>query len=200
VQHKRSLCGDAGGHSHTSGRANLFPAEIEEVHCPRPLGGEGGLQPAFSPAGAGRAYARRRDTGELERAWASARRRVRGSKTLGPTEMLSTLRAFQFSLAFAALSNDFHFGKDPLTPAPLPQGGEGRGNLHLYPLPPREDDGRGNLNLHPTPCNGEDGRGNLNLLPSPPKGVCVTTQAENEESMTYRRSHPCKQLILGSSY
>ena len=41
VQHKRSLCGEAGGHSHTGGRANLFPAEIEERSVPRPLGGEG---------------------------------------------------------------------------------------------------------------------------------------------------------------
>ena len=177
MHHKRSLCGEAGGHSHPVGQANL--SETKGRHIPRPLRGEGGPQPAFSSAGAGR---------------------VRGSKTLGPTEMPSTLRAFHFCLAFSALPNEFHFGKDPLTPAPLPQGGEGRGNLHLYPLLPREDDGRGNLNLHPTPCNGEDGRGNLNLLPSPPKGVCVTTQAENEESMTYRRSHPCKQLILGSSY
>ena len=109
VQHKRSLCGEAGGLSHPGGRANLFPAEIEEIHCPRPLGGEGDPQPAFSSAGAGR---------------------VRGSKTLGPSEMLSTLGPFHFCVAIAAPSNEFHFGKDPLTPRlavpPLPQGGEGK--------------------------------------------------------------------------
>jgi len=77
VQHKRSLWGEAGALSHIAGEANLFPAEIEEINAPRPLGGEGGLQPAFSSAGAGR---------------------VRGSKTLGPTEIMSTLRPFHFCL------------------------------------------------------------------------------------------------------
>jgi hypothetical protein len=109
VQHNRSLCGEAAGLSLAGGRDNLFPAKIEEIHCPRPLGGEGGPQPAFSSAGAGR---------------------VRGSKTLRPSEMLSTLRPFHFCVAIAAPSNEFHFGKDPLTPRlavpPLPQGGEGK--------------------------------------------------------------------------
>ena len=38
--------------------------EVIRFYYPLPLGGEGGPQPALSPAGAGRAYARRRGTGE----------------------------------------------------------------------------------------------------------------------------------------
>ena len=115
VQDKRSLCGEAGGLSHAGGRANLSPAEIEERQVPRPLGGEGGLQPAFSSAGAGR---------------------VRGSKTLGPTEIMPEV--FVLTFAFCILRFDLFsrlrhdacvLVKTPSPPAlrspPLPQGGEG---------------------------------------------------------------------------
>jgi hypothetical protein len=47
------------------------------IYIPRPLGGEGGLHPASSSAGAGR---------------------VRGSETLGPSVMPSTLRPFALLL------------------------------------------------------------------------------------------------------
>ena len=80
LQHKRSRCGEGGGLPHLGGRANLFPAEIAERPVPRPLGGEGGLQPAFSPAWAGR---------------------VRGSKTHVPTETMPEV--FVLTFAFCIL-------------------------------------------------------------------------------------------------
>ena len=58
-------------------KPTCFQQRSIEIYVPRPLGGEGGLQPAFSSAGAGR---------------------VRGSKALGPTEILSTLMPFHFCL------------------------------------------------------------------------------------------------------
>ena len=83
VRHERLLCGEAGILSHAGGRANLFPAEIMRILVPRPLGGEGGLQPAFSSAGAGR---------------------VRGSKTLGPSETMPEV--FVHTSAFCILRFD----------------------------------------------------------------------------------------------
>ena len=118
MQHKRSLCGEGRAFSHTGGRANLFPAEIEEIHCPRPLGGEGGLQPAFSSAGAGR---------------------VRGSKTLGPTETIPEV--FVLTFAFCILRFDLFLRlRHDLsilvkTPSPPRQAERGAPSALRSPLP-----------------------------------------------------------------
>ena len=55
------------------------------VSGPLPFGGEGGPPPAFSSAGAGRAFARRRVMDAQGAQPASARRRVRGSRASAPS-------------------------------------------------------------------------------------------------------------------
>ena len=124
VQHKRLLCGEAGALSPTGGQANLFPAEIEETHCPRPLGGEGGPQPAFSSAGAGR---------------------VRGSKTLGPTDILSTLMPFHFCLLPLLLLLRRTNSILVKTPSPPQQAERGAPSALRSPLSPKG--ARGNVSL-----------------------------------------------------
>jgi hypothetical protein len=113
VRHKRSLCGEGRALSHAGGQANLFPAEIEEIPGPRPLGGEGGPQPALSSAGAGR---------------------VRGSKTMGPTETLWTLRPFHFCPCFCGSVKRIPSWYKPPLPPPCgpPSPPRGRGEMYSW--------------------------------------------------------------------
>ena len=117
-QHERWLCGQAAGLSHTGGQANLFLAEIEESHVPRPLGGEGGPQPAPSPAGAGR---------------------VRGSKTLGPTEI--NARGFRSHFCILRFDLFLRLRHDACvlvkTPSPPRQAERGAPSALRSPLSPK---------------------------------------------------------------
>ena len=117
-----------------AGKLGLFPTPAVkptcfqrrsiEIYVPRPFGGEGGLQPAFSSAGAGR---------------------VRGSKTLGPTEILSTLMPFHFCLLPLLLLLRRTNSILVKTPSPPQQAERGAPSALRSPLSPKG--ARGNVLL-----------------------------------------------------
>jgi multidrug efflux pump subunit AcrB len=131
--------------------AGARKGKADLTSTPRPLGGEGGPQPALSPAGAGRVRGFTRNV-ILEK-----------SRQVGAT---SSGAAPQTT---ANLSDG-----DPLAPAPLPQGGEGRVGLTLAPLT-QVSEGGVNPTLNSSPMGEAPA---VTLIISKRKGKNAVTVAE----------------------